>query len=112
MKILHITPSSGGYEEVTLIANRVSKNNPFSLVERKGIEYMSGGFLINDTKRIRAVLDLIHPDEQYEFVKEFKMNPFVKAYAEDEVMREELDCPYDFRSRCTLGRCDCEPKQK
>ena len=21
-----------------------------------------------------------------------------------------LDCPYDFTSRCTLGRCDCKPK--
>lgn len=23
---------------------------------------------------------------------------------------EELDCPYDFTSRCTYGRCDCKPK--
>lgn len=23
---------------------------------------------------------------------------------------EKLDCPYDFTSRCTLGRCDCEVK--
>lgn len=22
----------------------------------------------------------------------------------------ELDCPYDFTSRCTMGRCDCKPK--
>jgi len=22
----------------------------------------------------------------------------------------KLDCPYDFTSRCTLGRCDCKPK--
>jgi hypothetical protein len=21
-----------------------------------------------------------------------------------------LDCPYDFTSRCTMGRCDCKPK--
>jgi len=22
----------------------------------------------------------------------------------------ELDCPYNFTSRCTMGRCDCKPK--
>jgi hypothetical protein len=22
----------------------------------------------------------------------------------------ELDCPYDFTSRCTMGRCNCKPK--
>ena len=25
---------------------------------------------------------------------------------------ERLDCPYDFTSRCTMGRCDCKPKQE
>ena len=23
-----------------------------------------------------------------------------------------LDCPYDFTSRCTMGECDCKPKQE
>lgn len=23
----------------------------------------------------------------------------------------ELDCPFEFTSRCTIGRCDCKPKQ-
>jgi hypothetical protein len=23
-----------------------------------------------------------------------------------------LDCPYDFTSRCTIGECDCKPKQE
>lgn len=28
-------------------------------------------------------------------------------------MKEQrLDCPYDFTSRCTMGRCDCKPKQE
>jgi hypothetical protein len=26
--------------------------------------------------------------------------------------KQELDCPYDFTSRCTVGRCDCKPKQE
>jgi hypothetical protein len=28
-------------------------------------------------------------------------------------MKEEiLDCPFDFTSRCTMGNCDCKPKQE
>jgi hypothetical protein len=27
------------------------------------------------------------------------------------VCSNELDCPFDFTSRCTIGRCDCKPKQ-
>ena len=26
--------------------------------------------------------------------------------------QEELDCPFDFTSRCTMGRCDCKTKQE
>ena len=25
--------------------------------------------------------------------------------------KQRLDCPYDFTSRCTMGNCDCKPKQ-
>lgn len=35
----------------------------------------------------------------------------VVAQGEQLVCQEsKLDCPYDFTSRCTLGRCDCKPK--
>ena len=27
------------------------------------------------------------------------------------VCSNELDCPFDFTSRCTMGRCDCKSKQ-
>ncbi len=27
-----------------------------------------------------------------------------------EINQNELDCPFDFTSRCTMGRCDCKPK--
>jgi len=30
----------------------------------------------------------------------------------EEPKQEKLDCPFDFTSRCTMGRCDCKPKQK
>jgi hypothetical protein len=30
----------------------------------------------------------------------------------EEPKKETLDCPYDFTSRCTMGRCDCTPKKE
>ena len=83
MKILHITPSSNGYEEVTLLANRISRKNGLASIEKDGGTHMTGGFLINDTPEIRTVLDTIDKDKQYEFVKSFKMDPFVKLYEEE-----------------------------
>jgi len=29
---------------------------------------------------------------------------------QEEPKQIQLDCPYDFTSRCTMGRCDCKPK--
>jgi hypothetical protein len=84
MKILHITPKSDGYEEVELIANSINRKNNLAAIVKDGIEYMTGGFLINDTPRIRQILDAIPRDEQYNFVKEFKMDPFVKFYLEED----------------------------
>lgn len=83
MKILHITPDRIGYEEVTLVANRVNRTNSLAVIERNTIRYMTGGFLINDTQKIRDVLDAIPKEEQYKFVAEFKMDPFVKGYFEE-----------------------------
>jgi len=83
MKILHITPSSGGYEEVTLLANAVNRNNSFAVIEKDGEKYFTGGFLINDTPRIRKILDAIPVEQQYDFVKEFKDSPFAKFYYEE-----------------------------
>lgn len=38
--------------------------------------------------------------------------PPVSGRSEQLVCDEnELDCPYEFTSRCTMGRCDCKPKQ-
>ena len=84
MKILHITPSSNGYEEVTLLANAVDEHNSFAVIEKNGEKYFTGGFLINDTPRIRKILDAIPIEDQYEFVKEFKSDPFAKFYYEED----------------------------
>lgn len=83
MKILHITPATNGYEEVDLIANQVSETNSFAVIEKNGQQFMTGGFLINDTPEIRKVLDSIPKEKQYDFIKDFKMDPFVKFYFEE-----------------------------
>jgi len=41
------------------------------------------------------------------------LNPEAKKLTDDLVGREieftiTYDCPFEFTSRCTLGRCDCE----
>ena len=84
MKILHITPNNKGYEEVTLLANRVSRKNHFSAIEKDGEQFMTGGFIINDTPEIRNVLDAIPKEQQYEFVRSFRMEPFVKFYLDED----------------------------
>lgn len=83
MKVLHITPSTNGYEEVTLLANRISKTNKLSAIEKDGEEFMTGGLLIKDTPQIRAILDAIPKKKQYKLVADFKIEPFVKCYLED-----------------------------
>ena len=84
MEVLHITPSTNGYEKVTLLANKISKKNGFSAIEKNGEQFATGGFLINDSPQIRNVLDAIPTEKQYEFVKDFRSIPFFKSYLLDE----------------------------
>lgn len=53
------------------------------MIERNGEKFFTGGFLINNTPQIRTILDSIPKEHQYEFVKSFKMEPFVKFYYEN-----------------------------
>lgn len=80
MKVLHITQSSDGYEEVILLANRHSTKNHLAVIVKDNKQFMTGGFLLNDTPQIREVLDKIPAKQQYDFVKSFKSDPFVKFY--------------------------------
>jgi len=84
MKILHITPKTDGYEVVELLANRVSPTNHMSVIEKDGEQFITGGMLITDTPKIRAILNSIPIDEQYEFIKDFKITPFAKMYFEED----------------------------
>lgn len=77
-KILHITSSSNGYEEVTLLANKVSTSNRLAVIERNGEILMTGGILLDDTPEIRETLDLIPKEKQYRFLCLVRMEPFVK----------------------------------
>ena len=86
MKILHITPSSNGYEEVILLANRMNKKNNMAVIEKDGKVFFTGGYLIEDTPEIREVLNRIPKEEQYKFVHSFKQDPWKKLYFEDESM--------------------------
>ena len=84
MKILHITPKTDGYEIVELLANRVSPTNHMSVIEKDGEQFITGGMFITNTPKIRAILDSIPIDEQYEFIKDFKITPFAKMYFEED----------------------------
>ena len=79
-KILHITPNTKGYEEATLISNAIDDHNHLRGIEIKGKFFMTGGFIINDTPAIRKVLDAMPIEEQYEFIKSFKMDPWERQY--------------------------------
>lgn len=83
MKILHITPNSNGYEEVELLANRISKTNHLALILKDGKEYMTGGLLISDTPENREALDSMPREIQYKAILALKTEPFVKPYAEE-----------------------------
>ena len=80
MKILHITPSTNGYEEVTLLANRYSQKNHLAVIEKNGEQFFTGGFIIADTPMTRTALDQIPKDFQYEFMSHLRHVPFVKEY--------------------------------
>ncbi len=84
MKILHITPTSNGYEEVTLIANSVSRNNSFRVIEKDGQQYYTGGFIIQDTHLVRAILDVIPKEDQYDAMMQLRIEPFVQFYLNKE----------------------------
>lgn len=85
MKILHITPSSNGYEEVSLLANRYSKKNHLAVIEKNGEQFITGGFLLIDNIYNRTLLDNTPPDFQYDLIKSLRQEPFAKSYFENDL---------------------------
>lgn len=83
MKVLHITPSSNGFEEVTLLSNQFSRKNSLTLIEKGGKEHITGGFILEDNPTNRAILNSFGKDEQYNVVKSLRIPPFKKLYHEE-----------------------------
>lgn len=83
MDVLHITPETDGYEVVKLLANRVSRTNHLALIEIDSKEYMTGGFIVGDTKLNRQVLDSVPKSQQYKLIKSLRAVPYVKAYSDE-----------------------------
>jgi len=50
-------------------------------------------------------------ESKHDFEKGYPVTGY-KIIIPKEETKQELDCPYDFTSRCTMGRCDCKPKQE
>ena len=91
MKVIHIAENTDGYEIVTLLANNVNRHNSFTVIENDdGKIFYSGGFIINDTPRIRAIFDAIPKEDHYKFAREFKSDPFARPYLEEPYGEEEL----------------------
>ena len=80
MNILHITPSSNGYEVVQLIANKVDKTNGLAVISINGELNYTGGFLIEDNAYTRNILNVLPKSMQYEFIKNIRAIPFEKEY--------------------------------
>jgi hypothetical protein len=90
MKVIHITDNGQPYEIVELIANRVNKNNHLAVIEKDGEQYWTGGMIFENTSSLRSILDATNADQQYNFLKSIRMEPFVRPYLEELYGEEEL----------------------
>ena len=81
--ILHITPHSNGYDKVKLIANKFNKTCELAIIIDQDSLLMTGGFIIKDTKQIRKILDIMTGEEQLQFMKDIREEPFIKEYYEE-----------------------------
>jgi hypothetical protein len=85
MKVIHIAQNTDGYEKVTLLANRVSRNNSLIAIQGEGEEVSySGGFILEDDPEIERLLNAFPKEMQYDFVKKLKSEPFAKMYLEED----------------------------
>ena len=85
MRILHITPETNGYEEVEMLANRVSDTNGFVPIRKNGEDFMTGGFTIRDTPQIRKMLDSFPKKDQYQLMCDLRLKPYMdKQYIDED----------------------------
>ena len=76
MNVYHVTPSTDGVEIVRLVSLYVDEKNGLSVIEKDGIEYMTGGIMVPITPIIKVVLDSIPKEEHYEFLKDIRSTPW------------------------------------
>lgn len=76
MNVYHVTPSTDGVEIVRLVSLYVDEKNRLSVIEKDGIECMTGGIIIPITPRIKVVMDSIPKEEHYEFLKDLRNTPW------------------------------------
>ena len=89
-----------------------SKNGKVGYIESKqgrtctnNCSVVCGECQIFDKKPITNLEKLLFPELVTELAGYYKNTQLV------EEPKQELDCPYNFTSRCTIGRCDCKPKE-
>ena len=59
-----------------LVSLYVDETNRLSVIEKDGVEYMTGGIMVPITPRIKVVLDSIPREEHYEFLKDLRNTPY------------------------------------
>jgi hypothetical protein len=84
MKVLHITPSSDGYEKVDLIANRVNKKNHLAVIKKNGEIFYTGGIIFPDNPLMRELFNNYPQKDHYKIASMLKNDPFEKAYYEED----------------------------
>jgi hypothetical protein len=68
--------------------------------EPKNIKHLNG--------TLRAIIKM--NKENVKYWKEWNIANLKHCIAQlEKIENSELDCPYDFTSRCTMGKCDCKP---
>lgn len=115
-KILHLTPITDGYEEVTLLANKVSETNGFAVIKKNNEIFFTGGLLIEDNETNRHLLDTIPKHLQHKIITSLKQKPCVsmeyfeqnkKSYKEEvkhtlEILLKHIDL-YCGQGLCMLS---------
>jgi hypothetical protein len=76
MKVLHLEPNNEGYKEAELIRTHYSETNRLALIKINQTEYLTGGFIMADSHVVREALDKIPKENQYNFVRFFRFNPY------------------------------------
>ena len=81
MKALLICDNKNGYEDVTIVANRIDRNNGFHLiVDCDNKLLMGGGMLFEDTEINRRIFDSFPKDEVYKVAQGLRLEPHKISY--------------------------------